>query len=496
MAIAGIDVGTTGCKCTVYNAAGVQLKEAYIEYPHTDSEGRELDPAMVWEKVKKVLHDATRDVEPLEAIGVTSFGETFVMLDEQDRPVTNTVLYTDQRGQEQCDLLISRLGKERIMEIAAVNPSPNFSISKIMWMMKYKPDAYKRTKSILLYSDYIIYMLTGIKSIDYSLAARTMAFDLKKLAWSGEIFQAAEVDSSKLGNPVPTGSLVGKIRKSLADELGLPENVQVSVGCHDQVAAAVGTGTFSTDSAVNGAGTVECITPLFCKVEDRKVMMEGNYCMVPYVIPGVYVSYAYSNTGGALLKWYRDKIAYMEAAAVSAKGESAYEAFNKKLDDGISDLMVLPYFAGSATPYMDMTATGAILGITLETTSLDIYKALMEAVAYEDLLNVENINRAGIHFENLCSCGGGARSSYWTQIKADVLNMPIQSLGSVQAGTAGSVMMAGVACGIYGSLKEASGIFVKPGRWYEPNTAKHDLYMEKYEKYKKLYRNVKEVMEG
>lgn len=494
MAIAGIDVGTTGCKCTVYTAEGVLLKEAYIEYPDNEAAGRELDPAMVWESVKKVLHDAAEGVESVEAIGVTSFGEAFVMLDEQDCPVTNTVLYTDFRGEEQCELLVDRLGRERIMDIAAVNASSNFSISKIMWMQKYKPEQYAKTKYILLYSDFIIYMLTGIRSIDYSLAARTMAFDLKKRTWSDEIFDAAEIDKTKLAKPVPTGSLVGKIRKSLAQELGISPEIMVSVGCHDQVAAAVGTGTFTIDSAVNGAGTVECITPLFREVTDRKTMMEGNYCMVPYVVPGVYVSYAYSNTGGALLKWYRDKIAYMEAAELAAKGESAYEAFNKKMGDQISDLLILPHFAGAATPYMDVNATGAILGLTLETTSLDIYKALMEAVAFEDLLNIENINKAGIQFRNLCSCGGGARSSYWTQIKADVLNMPIESLGSIQAGTAGSVMMAGVACGIYQSLGEASGAFVKPGVWYEPNTEKHALYMEKYEKYKRLYKNVKEVM--
>ena len=94
-------------------------------------------------------------------------------------------------------------------------------------------------------------------------------------------------------------------------------------------------------------------------------MMEGNYCTVPYVIPGVYVTYAYSNTGGALLKWYRDQIAYMEAANFAAKGINAYEGFNEKLKDGISDLLILPHFAGAATPYMDAGATGAILGLSL-----------------------------------------------------------------------------------------------------------------------------------
>lgn len=496
MAVAGIDVGTTGCKCTIYNDEGQQLSEAYEEYPSAHTEGRERDPSVVWQNVKKVLHDSAADAgETVEAIGVASFGETFVMLDERDRPVTNTVLYTDWRGEEQCKILSFRMGTEKIMEITALNPSSNFSIPKLMWTKEYKPEEYRKAKKILLYADYIIYMLTGETKIDYSLASRTMAFDLKKRAWSREIFEAAEIDLEKMPDIVPTGTPVGKIRRKIAKETGISPDAIVCAGCHDQIAAAVGTGTFSTDTAVNGAGTVECITPLFHSVKSPEVMLEGNYCTVPYVMPDTYVTYAYSNTGGALLKWYRDKIACMEAAEAKKKGLSPYEAFNEQLSDGASGLLVLPYFAGAATPYMDTEVKGAILGLTLETTSLDIYKALMEATAYEDRLNMERIKAAGISFQSLCSCGGGARSSYWVQLKADVLNLPIESLGSIQAGTLGTVMMAGVGCGIYKNLEEASSVFRKPGIWYEPDKKKHDIYMEKYEQYKKIYHAVKAVMQ-
>ena len=494
MAIAGIDIGTTGCKCTVYSTDGRQLNEAYIEYEGVSSEGRELDPAVVWEDVRKVLYTASRDTEPLEAIGVTSFGEAFAMLDENDRPLSNSILYTDTRAEEMCSLLTGKTGREKIMDIAGVNPTSNFSISNIMWLKHYRPERYKKAKKVLLYASYVVYMLTGEEVIDYSLACRTMAFDRNRLEWSREILDAAEIDLSLMPKPVPSGALVGTIRKELAAELGLPENVRVNAGCHDQIAAAVGTGSFTTDTAVNGAGTVECITPIFTEPENPRIMMEGNYCIVPYVIPGTYVTYAYQNTGGALLKWYRDQLAAAEARIIKESGRSVYDVFNSSMGEGISDLLILPYFAGAATPYMDNSATGAILGLTLETRSLDIYKALMEGVAFEDLINVQNIAKAGISVNRLISCGGGARSSYWTQLKADVLNIPIESLGSVQAGTMGSVMMAGAACGIYGSLEEAAEVFVKPGRLYEPDSSRNALYMEKFRKYERLYKAVQSVM--
>ena len=494
MAIAGIDIGTTGCKCTVYSTDGRQLNEAYIEYEGVSSEGRELDPAVVWEDVRKVLYTAARDTEPLEAIGVTSFGEAFAMLDEEDKPLSNSILYTDTRAEEMCSILKERAGRERIMDIAGVNPTSNFSISNIMWLKNHRPEKYNKARKILLYASYVVYMLTGEEVIDYSLACRTMAFDRNRLEWSREILDAAEVDIALMPKPVPSGALVGTVRKELARELGLPENVRVSAGCHDQIAAAVGTGTFTTDTAINGAGTVECITPIFTEPENPRTMLEGNYCIVPYVIPGTFVTYAYQNTGGALLKWYRDQLAAAEAKIIKESGRSVYDVFNETMGEGISDLLILPYFAGAATPYMDNNATGAILGLTLETKSLDIYKALMEGVAFEDLNNVQNIAKAGITVERLISCGGGARSAYWTQIKADVLNIPVESLGSVQAGTMGSVMLAGTACGIYGSLEEAAKVFVKPGKVFTPDASRHASYMEKFAKYRRIYNAMQEIM--
>jgi xylulokinase len=144
--------------------------------------------------VRKVLYTASRDTEPLEAIGVTSFGEAFAMLDENDRPLSNSILYTDTRAEEMCSLLIGKTGREKIMDIAGVNPTSNFSISNIMWLKHYRPERYKKAKKVLLYASYVVYMLTGEEVIDYSLACRTMAFDRNRLEWSREILDAAEID--------------------------------------------------------------------------------------------------------------------------------------------------------------------------------------------------------------------------------------------------------------------------------------------------------------
>lgn len=496
MSIAGVDVGTTGCKCTIYSKDGILLSEAYTEYEiNSSSKGREIDPSMVWNSVKEVIKKASINIDDLTALTVSSFGEATALIDENDCPVMKTILYTDSRGEEQCERLIEKVGKERIIRITGLNPHSNYSISKLMWIKEKYPEYYNKTKYIMLYSDFISYMLTGQRKIDYSLATRTMAFDLDNEAWSKEIFEASGIDMKKMSEPVPTGAKTGYIKPEILKELGLITDVMVITGCHDQITVAIGTGVLEKGMAVDGAGTVECVTPVFDKSVDQNVMVEGNYAKVPYVIPGCFVTYAYSFTGGALLKWYRDSIAFMEAKIAKENGDNVYDMFNKQLSDGPTELLILPHFAGAATPYMDNKSKGAIIGLTLETKSIEIYQALMEAVAFEMKLNLEILERAGIHITSLRASGGGALSKDWLQMKADILDIPITSLGAAQSGTLGCVMLAGVSSGIYESLEQARDIFVKTKGIYYPRPDKTALYMEKYKKYKKLYQAVKSIIE-
>lgn len=490
MAIAGIDVGSTGCKCTVCSDKGIQLSEAYQEYDIKKSlEDRELDPWEVWNSVKLVVAQAVSQTdEEVRAIGVTSFGETCIFAGDDGRPLMNSMLYVDPRGEEQCKKITEHFGKDYICRRTGVSPQPMYSISKLMWAAQERPEIYEHTKRIFQFGDYIVYMLSGKAQIDYSLACRTMAFDYHRLEWADEILEYAGIDKGKLSKPVPTGSAAGTIRPELIEELGLSKETMIVSGCHDQIAAAIGTGCLKKGMAVDGTGTVECITPVFQEPEDLAGMYENNYVMVPYVNLKEYVTYAFSFNGGSLLKWYRDNLAALEAQVYRKTGMNPYDGFNCQMKaDEPSGLLVLPYFSGSATPYMDRDIRGAIIGIGDDTTSIDIYQGLMEGVTYEMMLNLECLEKAGIQVEELRATGGGAQAEVWLQMKADILNKKIVSLGNAQSGTLGCIMMSGVACGAYKNLQEAEKIFVKTGKEYLPDQKRHEKYQQYYQKYKRLY---------
>lgn len=500
MKIAGLDIGTTGCKCTVFDEHGKYLDKAYRDYPvKRVVEGHEIDVSVVMDSVYASVREMAEKYPDIAGIGVTSFGETFVCVDGAGKPLHPAMLYTDPRGREECRELIEKLGEKRIAEITGLRPHEMYSISKIMWIRKYRPEVYTSARRIFLMEDYVVYHLTGKAQIDYSLASRTMAFDIRKLCWSREIFEAAEINMDLMAEPVPTGRIAGTISPEAVKKTGLNRDTKVVSVSHDQVAAAVGAGVFDGSAAVDGAGTVECLTPVYDGMPDMDVMYQGYFSVVPYVIPGKYVAYAFSYTGGALIQWCAETLAKKEMELAKKQGISVNEYLEKayaaqKEEETPSGLLVLPHFAGAATPYMDTGSRGAVLGLTTATTAADIYRGCMEGVAYEMYLNMQALQGSGIRFQKLHATGGGAHSAQWMQMKADMLNLPIVALKTVDAGTVGSAMLTGIAIGLFRDLQDAAAHMVEKIRTYEPRSEMHEKYMNLYENYKRVYQAVRPLM--
>lgn len=481
MKIGGIDVGTTGCKLTVYNESGELLNKEYEAYEVSRNAGEhEIDGMLIWDGIKKLIKRTVEHIGNIDAIGITTFGETFVMLDVNDNILCPAMLYTDPRGTEEA----KQFDMSAVMEIAGVKPHAMYSIPKIMWIKKNKPEVYEKAKRIMLFEDFVVYMLTGTAQIDRSLAARTMGLDIRSGEWSREIFESAGIDLNKMSVVVKSGTTAGKVKPELCRELGLSDTVIVN-GCHDQVASAAGAGAFETGIAVDGTGTVECITPVFDKIPKNEQIYEDNYAVVPYIEDGKYVCYAFSFTGGAAVKWFRNNFA----------PDKSYKELDKAVDDEPGSVLVMPHFAGAATPYMDNDSKAVFMGVTLETTESDMYKAIMEGVTYEMLLNLKRLACVGIQPSKLYATGGGAMSPVWLQMKANILGLPITSLFAPEVGTVGTIILTGTALGAFESLEAARAVLVKEGKTYYPDAKKHEKYLKIYKRYEKIYDTVRPLLQ-
>ena len=505
MKIAGLDIGTTGCKCTVFDEEGRYLDKAYRDYPvKRQISGHEIDMSAVRDSVIRVISEMAGKYPDIAGIGVTSFGETFVLTDEAGEPLDYAMLYTDPRGSRECRELVSRFGEKEIAHITGVRPHEMYSISKLMWIKEHKPEIYGAAKHIFLVEDFIVFALCGAAQIDYSLATRTMAFDIKKLDWSQEIFEAAGIESSLFSKPVPTGTVAGSISRQIAERTGLHGDTLIVSVSHDQVAAGIGAGVFSSEVAVDGAGTVECMMPIFDELPDIDKLYEGYFVAVPYAVPGKYVTYAFSYTGGALTQWCTDNLAKQEKSLAGNEGISVNELLERqyaekmkslgKQADEPTGLLVLPHFAGAATPYMDSGAKGAVIGLTTDSSACEIYMACLEGVCYEMYLIYQKLKDTGIKYKSFNATGGGAHSRVWMQMKADILDVPFTALKTVDAGTVGSAMLTGIAIGLFKDLEDAAAHMVEETVTYYPRKEQHERYMAVYDRYEKLYEAVRPLM--
>lgn len=477
MYIGGIDIGTSGCKIAVYDETGKFVKCEYIEYDVKRSGGlHEIDPEEIFSCVKKLI--SRLNIFDLAAIAVTSFGETFVMLDENDRPCAPSMLYTDPRGKEECAKLSEHFGAETLAYITGTKPHEMYSLPKIMWIKNNMPQQFAAARHILLMQDYIVYMLSGTAQIDYSLAARTLCFDIENKCWSKKIIDYCGIKEELLSTPVPSGTAAGEIKRETAEELSVNPKLKIVSGCHDQIAAMTGANIFDDGDVMDGTGTVECVPVVLDSIPKDRSLFDCGFSFVPH-INGKYACYVLSYTGGATLKWFRNNFS-----------DKSYAQLDAEVDNSPTDLLIMPHFSGAATPYMDINSKAAVIGLTFEHTRADIYKALMEGTAYEIAVNMEILKRYKLSPKKLVATGGGARSSVWLQIKADVLGVPVSALDAEEVGAAGTAYLAGRAIKIYSPDMQ----LVHTNITYCPHSENHSFYSKQLEKYKRIYNFSKQIL--
>lgn len=484
-----IDVGTTCCKCQLFSENGDILEYLSEEYGFLHMDGRNyIDTEKIQSHLDAMI-SAISQKHDIGSICVSSLGESFVLLDKEDNLLFPPMLYTDERGEAEVKEIIRAVGKENAFKISGVLPHSMYSISKLLWIKKHHRDIYAKADKLLLVGEYIGYWLTGKRVIDYSLAARTGVFDIEKLEFSKEMLNALDVPFSLFSTPMRAGTAVGKIKQDVANRLGLKRDTVLILGSHDQICTSLGAGLLCAGDGVDGMGTVECITTLFSKKTDSIQMGEQGYPCVPYAIEGLYCTYILNYSCGSTVNWLRKSIMH----GYSGEEGNFFRYIEKEMPDGPTALLLLPYFGGASTPYQDNSAKGAILGLTTDTTDAELYKSIMEGTAMEMRLNAEVVKDYGIKISNLVATGGGANSEKWLQIKADIQNLPIKVLRSSEGGLCGCAMLSALGMKQVSCLSEAKQIFVKYTNEFFPTQEGHSIYEPKYQKYKKLYKTVKEI---
>ena len=281
-----IDVGTTRCKCQLFSSDG-----KILEYIGEDYEfkrvGKEIfvDADAIWQNVKSMIKKVALNHE-ISSFCVSTFGESFVVMDKDDNIIYYPMMYTDPKGIEEAAFINRTVGEENCFLTTGVVAHSMYSISKVLWLKNNQPEIYKKADKVLLIGDFVAYMLTGKRIIDYALAARTGAFDVKNKVFAKEFLDKIGIPVSLFSTPMQAGSVVGRIKEELIEELGVKGDATFVLGSHDQVCAALGAGVLKEGESVDGMGTVECITTVFKDKPENIAMGKQGYPCIPFAVDG------------------------------------------------------------------------------------------------------------------------------------------------------------------------------------------------------------------
>lgn len=492
----GLDVGTSGCKASVINEKGVVLANARNEYGFScPQKGEvELDPRVVWQAVKETLAQITNVDAELRMVAVSSIGETLVMLDKNDRVVRNGITYLDERGAETCDVIRDKIKQEEIERITGMPLRFFYSLNRLLWMAEFEPKSIERTDKYFLFGDFITYMLCGERVVDVSSASKTFMVDVRKRIWSKEVCALFSVPLEKFSKILPTGARVGKIRKALADELGLPRDLEVVVGSHDQCASALGSGAIETGDVAAGEGSTESLNLILGEEYITGPFCKKGLCYEPYIQSGKFLVPVGQHMHGTSIRWFVDKIGRDHNVGQFENGGGVeYENIYKIADENCAPethaLFFVPHLTSAHLMDPDNVSLGAFLGMGLDTNKAEMYRAVLEGICFETKICFDIIKDLELPINKVVASGGCSKSEILMQMKADILEVPLDILGNPDAGISALAMICAIADGQYKDYRDAAPFFVKTVKRYVPKSD----YREKYQKYLLIYNTLKEL---
>ena len=496
MSLLAIDIGSSRCKAVVFAATGEILAQHACTYtPEFPAPAHaEMNPERFWEAVCLCSQAVSKNLsDPVRALCLNSHGETFVPVDGRNQPIAPAILNQDNRATEEAAWLERTLGRKRLFEMTGQVAYAMYPVPKILWLRKHRPELYARSVRFLGVIGYVLTRLGLPAYIDYSLASRCLAFDIRRRCWSEEILAATEIAAECLPIPVAAGTIAGKLDAAAANRLGLLPGALVVMGGHDQPCGALGVGAIGAGRVADSMGTYECLLAASDQPSLTDVALAASLNTYCHVVPDKFVTLAYFPSG-IMVQWFHDLL-YGEACGESAvaRGEASpdresihYAELERCAAAGPTGLCITPNLIGTCNPDFNPHARGLISGLNANTTRSQIYKGILEGLAFEMSEMTDILADAAGEFRDVYVTGGGSRSGLGLQLRSALSGRRLHVMECPEAVCLGGAILAGVACGEYGSLGEAVALVVREVAVVSPDAAIEADYEHQYKQYRYL----------
>lgn len=484
MLFIGVDLGTSAVKLLLMDEKGkihkIISKEYELYFPH--SGWSEQKPEDWLKQSLEGIKELTEGCDKSQIAGISFGGQMhgLVVLDEKDQVIRPAILWNDGRTEEETQYLNEVIGKDQLSKYTANIAFTGFTAPKILWMKGKEPDNFKRISKIMLPKDYLAYKLSGSFCTDYSDASGMLLLDVEHKCWSKEMLEICGIREEQLPKLYESYEVVGNLKSEIAQMLGLSETVKVIAGAGDNAAAAVGTGTVGDgmcNISLGTSGTIFISSRSF-GVDQNNALHSFDHADGYYHLMGCMLSAASCN------KWWMEEILKTKEYGKEQEGI-------EKL--GENQVFYLPYLMGERSPHNDPKARAVFLGMAMDTTREEMTQAVLEGVAFGLRDSLEVARSLGMKIERTKICGGGAKSSLWKKIIANVMNLKVDVIESEEGPGYGAAMLAAVGCGVYKDVQEAAEKLVKVVDTVEPEAELVSKYEERYCKFKEIYPALKDV---
>jgi xylulokinase len=492
MSLLAIDMGSSSCKAVVFALNGRVLAQASQSYtPNIPQPSwAEMQPEIFWRAFSHVTQVLAQDVkdDPIEALGISSHAETVIAVDEDNRPVSPAILNMDNRSIPQAAWLKKAIDPRCIFEITGLSVHPMYPVPKILWMREHQPEIFRRACQFLAVPSYLLARLGLPVCVDYSLASRFLAFDVRRKSWSGEILAACDLSADRLPEPAPAGTVAGHLSSYAASDLGLQPGTPVVLGGHDQPSAALGMGVIDSGRVSASLGTYECLLAASEQPAINDSAYAANLNTYCHVVPARYVTLAYF-PAGIMLDWFLHLFQDVSRAE-NFSLDSVYAALEVAAPTETSGLLITPHLLGTCNPDFDPEASGVISGLRPATSAAHIYKGILEGIACEFASMAELLQRVTGPFHDVYITGGGCRSSLGLQLRAAISDCHLHRIRGSEAVCLGTAILAGVGAGKYPGFSQAITQLVSVADTVTPDPQIALRYGDQLRRYRLLYSNL------
>jgi xylulokinase len=497
--LAGIDIGTTGAKTALFTTKGDMIASGYREYAcsYPKANWVEQDPDQLvssgFKSAKSVLETSGIDPSSICAISLSAQRSCTIFVDKNGEAIRPMISWQDARTTAELEDIAQILSPDEFYALTGLPHGATWIISKILWLRKNEPEAWKRVHKVVQLHDYMLKALGADEF--YEDIPDTVFFgiwDTDNFTWSDRLLQAFDITQDMLPLPKPSGTLVGSIGSDAAKRTGFLEGTPLCVGAGDQNSAVVGAGIVQSSllSVSMGTGGI-AITYLDKPFRDPS----GMSMVTNHAIQGKWQLEGLQAGAAGVFRWFRDEVATLEKEVAREQNRDPYDLINEliaKTPVGAKGLLFLPYLASATAPRWNAHARGTLTGLTFAHDRGCLARAFIEGITLEMKDILTSMLSSGIDVDTVRIMGGATKSSIWNQIQADVYNRPVQTLKVADAALLGAAIFAGTGSGCFKDIREAVDGMVVVDSVCEPVQENAEIYDELYNIYCRVYEGMDE----